>query len=641
MNISVEGYKGLNRHQNLNYKDLTIFIGKNGTGKSTTLDVIKSFLNSIDFQLSSIEELSDLSFKNLYKQSRDKRPIILKIDVLLHFYGKLSLEIILNKNISGDFRMIKLSLFNTYYSRILPDTYKSNTPLIVVKPNSFNVDLENLIKLHNFRHAMYEVMSDPKHSFILNQLIDNSFDIEDQYHVMQQKQIKILRKEFGDSYSISQIEDLVEDLYPEFYIDNLKSAAAIHAKYSSSKFYPKLDFTELEYEKIGRIKPLTKIINIDLKLQVLESNIGEDRDTVAYVNQLKKHQAFKFKSIKEMIFEDASSTLKSLTLKFSGRLDFGYKRSLSEKRDIPFSEYVRLKHHKIIWQSDTIPEDERDELNLHFLDYFYVTSSNLFESIHVPIIDLVYKFINHFDKAVTESINKLSSIIFISSNLDLVHRYINTITPQTDFEKLISEWNKKINIKDSVESSFDLEYINKWLQTFEIADSVEIENFDGNIFIYLIKGTRKTNLVDEGSGIIMIMKLLIALDLANKKGSEIYTLVFEEPETNLYPALQSKLADLFADALESLNSKLIIETHSEYFIRKLQYLILKEKVHPARVALNYFEMLEVDEGTSEVKVSNYTFDEQGKIDLEFKEKFMDESHKLKLELYNIQKSREN
>ena len=44
----------------------------------------------------------------------------------------------------------------------------------------------------------------------------------------------------------------------------------------------------------------------------------------------------------------------------------------------------------------------------------------------------------------------------------------------------------------------------------------------------------------------------------------------EEPEANLHPALQSKLADLFYEAYKEFDIKFILETHSEYILRKSQ-----------------------------------------------------------------------
>lgn len=46
----------------------------------------------------------------------------------------------------------------------------------------------------------------------------------------------------------------------------------------------------------------------------------------------------------------------------------------------------------------------------------------------------------------------------------------------------------------------------------------------------------------------------------------------EEPELNLHPALQSKLTDLFNEVHTQYGFNFIVETHSEYMIRKSQVL---------------------------------------------------------------------
>ena len=47
----------------------------------------------------------------------------------------------------------------------------------------------------------------------------------------------------------------------------------------------------------------------------------------------------------------------------------------------------------------------------------------------------------------------------------------------------------------------------------------------------------------------------------------------EEPEQNLHPMLQSKLADLFYELNREYGFRFIIETHSEYLIRKSQVIV--------------------------------------------------------------------
>lgn len=130
----------------------------------------------------------------------------------------------------------------------------------------------------------------------------------------------------------------------------------------------------------------------------------------------------------------------------------------------------------------------------------------------------------------------------------------------------------------------DIEYtfVTDWMKTFGIGYDFCIEPLmAGDVYKLTIEdedGT-KLPLADKGMGAIQMMILLLRLatimHIAKSNKSAATTVVIEEPEQNLHPKMQSLLADLLQSIATSNEYKVdfIIETHSEYLIRKSQVLV--------------------------------------------------------------------
>ena len=130
----------------------------------------------------------------------------------------------------------------------------------------------------------------------------------------------------------------------------------------------------------------------------------------------------------------------------------------------------------------------------------------------------------------------------------------------------------------------DIEYtfVTDWMKTFGIGYDFCIEPLmAGDVYKLTIEdedGT-KLPLADKGMGAIQMMILLLRLatimHIAKSDKSASTTVVIEEPEQNLHPKMQSLLADLLQSIATSNEYKVnfIIETHSEYLIRKSQVLV--------------------------------------------------------------------
>ena len=77
----------------------------------------------------------------------------------------------------------------------------------------------------------------------------------------------------------------------------------------------------------------------------------------------------------------------------------------------------------------------------------------------------------------------------------------------------------------------------------------------------------------------------------------------EQPEIHLHPSVQSGLADVFIDIYRKRNVQILVESHSEHLLRRLQRRIAEEEFSEHAVGLYFcsaedgvsrLEALEVD-----------------------------------------------
>jgi predicted ATPase len=71
----------------------------------------------------------------------------------------------------------------------------------------------------------------------------------------------------------------------------------------------------------------------------------------------------------------------------------------------------------------------------------------------------------------------------------------------------------------------------------------------------------------------------------------------EQPEIHLHPSVQAALADVFIDVVTERNIQIIVESHSEHLLRRLQRRIAEQQIAADRAAL-YFTSTQ--NGTSKI-----------------------------------------
>jgi predicted ATPase len=64
----------------------------------------------------------------------------------------------------------------------------------------------------------------------------------------------------------------------------------------------------------------------------------------------------------------------------------------------------------------------------------------------------------------------------------------------------------------------------------------------------------------------------------------------EQPEIHLHPTVQAGLADVFIDAIKTRKIQIILESHSEHLLRRLQRRIAEEQLSADSASLYFCNM---------------------------------------------------
>lgn len=195
-------------------------------------------------------------------------------------------------------------------------------------------------------------------------------------------------------------------------------------------------------------------------------------------------------------------------------------------------------------------------------------------------------------------------------------------------------------------------FINKWLNQFGIAHHISIKKAEeGGVYIYLYSDENDQEgelLADKGYGVTQLISILLQIEIAimnsnskwirpdfygdnPKVGRHSQLIVIEEPEIHLHPSYQSLLADMFLEAYQKYNIHFIIETHSEYLIRRTQ-VITSEQRYESLEELNEKNPFRVYYVTKESQLYDMRYRTNGLFAEKFGEGFMDEASKMHMML---------
>ncbi len=478
------------------------------------------------------------------------------------------------------------------------------------------------------------------------------------------EKIKTLKEKVKDlKYFRKNASDLLKDTFKsefkskirkgQFYEKNLNehkdllfSFEPFEPVFSDKDFFTKDNYLNQEH------------LNLRKKLEILEIN--------DYTTFLEKYIDFEERLIFELykiVFKDLFSTSNEQGLDFT--FPFPLNSILNGTTADRLKEIDELSLLKSI-----------SNLLSNFLIHEYshgAQDMNIHEpSLHYPLKDKMISFIEVFRILLTEYFKKLHNGLYNALNSDLYH-----YDQSQEISDVFLTNNNLAN--ESVFYEFAFKYINgsitddafgfvkKWLRRLQICDDIKIEKIkvEGKEkeigYSYSILKNGKSYLLSEnGLGVRKLLEILLTIsmnkvfDLKNEENKEFRKIIpesfrpnsassiyiLEEPESNLHPRFQSLLAEVLIDAMYFFSLKFVVETHSEYFIRKLQYLTAKKKLEPKDAAIYYFNTPgNVPNGEKQVKEIKILKD--GSLSDNFGQGFFDEADNIALELYRIQRKNLN
>lgn len=687
-NISIDNFRAFKEKTDFEFAPITILTGANSSGKSSLIDALRIFQNfSADFTNPYTKEfwnkLINLkedtfnyripSFKDLANHNTDKVTVGLEfkcrfigmtedVTLLLEFQSKDNngvdgiLESLLYKNEDGSvFFSIKFEKdnvtnieidFGFFYEKFQKEIRKEfeyYEVIIQATPDK----IEEMEDVYKITFSTGEVIDNLTVEEMANYQMENFAGYKSgEYKFEMKKNQKII-------VALSKIHKELHqyhlmEFYSRKFADNIKG----------------FDFNNEDLINIhklqDRVTPLLKPYEycFDIKnqnaIKIRENNGVKlyesvkkdwDSDRPFYDKMGYNSKKNKEKSEKIVITEKEKEKLKN-ALKDKLSIDI-----LSESSEI-FSLIRRVLTNPV----EAIIFSDYDEADYHSVDpekrkfweqYFNPDSPEFFDgNVGETISEIGELF---YDKFVYEnicnSIYKLKdnfSFEFIPSMRNISNKRFYSKKKGSYFEELIAEFKERIEFDShgNITNRKVETFINTNLKRFNIGERLIVQRHtDFAVYsLYILKGEKKINLVDIGYGISQFIPILLKIALHVVEGNT--KIVIEEPETNLHPALQSKLADMFNEANQFFKIEFIIETHSEYLIRRFQGIVVERKMSPDQLKMYYFHHPDnIPEGEPQVYPINIERD--GALTKNFGKGFFDEAANLNIALYNFTKEQHN
>ena len=386
---------------------------------------------------------------------------------------------------------------------------------------------------------------------------------------------------------LEQIENEKDDKTRTWYSEREN----IELKYNTSEDEQKLyiDKENIEHQ-VKKIEDKQKI-TLEEKYQELREKVREGSIRTDLYNQLKEASQLFLSNLKNTkLTKDVPDLGKKTIADYLVNQDWGNKiYDITEKKEGEnIADLIKWSKETQFIQKITL-EDQRTEkekdankgafTGIKFYEIIGKGNKNQLAQLLIEqVSELIYLF------------NEKLSFVALSAMRGFQQRIYQTSKTNHHLEDALSVL-LNMQYKDNKEQ---LQFINHWIYQFGITekskDKLIVEAIEGDYvrgFIEQQVGekTKRINIADLGLGIAQLIPIIIYTADAIDSHKLI---CIEEPGTHLHPNLQSKLVEFIQDGIDK-KINFLLETHSEYFIRKLQYQVVHDdKFTSENLIIRYF-----------------------------------------------------
>jgi predicted ATPase len=159
------------------------------------------------------------------------------------------------------------------------------------------------------------------------------------------------------------------------------------------------------------------------------------------------------------------------------------------------------------------------------------------------------------------------------------------------------------------------EHVAEWLRELGLVHSFRVAPVAEGVNIYRVyvrrsEASPEVLLTDVGFGVSQVLPVLVLLAYV-PEGS---TVILEQPEIHLHPAVQSGLADVILETALVRNVQVIVESHSEHLLKRIELRVAEEQLaNGTPVSADDIRLWFIDQQDSISQAKDLQLNEYGEI----------------------------